>query len=233
MDKRLIYPLLAVIAAGGIVFGVAGLGEWARSDLDRRDYFRLAIDEVECPTPPGMTREVFLAEVQFVGSLAAKMRKIDPGVGAELKTAFARHPWVESVQSVNLVDRPSVSVTFRRPTLVIGARVLDRNGVLLPASASVAGLPVVRGPDPAVRVESGQRWSDPAVVATTQVVAWLYDQAPEIVWTQVELTREGLILTRSDGAKATWGGAASDPPPTEKLDRLTAWKGGTIDLRRR
>jgi hypothetical protein len=216
-----------------VLAGVVVVHKLTRDDLDRRGHYVIKMTELNVAAPPGMSREDFIAEVLYNRGLPAKFDRTDPAVSSKLQQAFAAHPWVEkaSVGDVT-VDRP-VELVFRTPTLVVGERVLDRLGVLLPLPTKKDGLPMFRGVVKEQATPSGQPHSDAKIVAVTKTVGWLQQQAPEIKLQAVELTADGLLLIRADTAKAIWGFSKNDEPtPEQKLVRLKAWKGETLDLRR-
>src|SRR5262249_41939787 len=81
--------LSAVIVAGWI-----WAGRWARDWLDRRGHFDIALADIQCPVPPGLTRAQFLSEVQYLGGLPDRISTVEPTILLRLADAFQRHPWV-------------------------------------------------------------------------------------------------------------------------------------------
>ena len=126
-----------------------------------------------------------------------------------------------------------VELVFRTPTIVVGDRVLDRLGVLLPLPTKKDGLPTFRGDVKESPTPSGQPHGEAKFVAVAKTLGWLQQQAPELKWQAVELGDDGLVLLRADGAKAIWGFSNKDEQPSgQKLARLKAWKGEALDLRK-
>src|SRR5205814_7471290 len=141
---------------------------WARARLNQRDYYTVALADLRCAVPPGRTPAEFLAEVQYLGTLPDKVNILEPQLALRLAAAFKLHPWVEDVEGVALrggvpaerVAGPRVRLRLRTPALAAAGRVLDANGVLLPAGASAAGLPELRGAVPPPAGPAGAPWGD-------------------------------------------------------------------------
>ena len=138
MRRLLLRAVVALLTSGGLLFGLLGLGRWARDRLSQRDHYTVAFTDLRCQVPPGMTPADFLAEVQYLGGLPDRVTVLEPRLAARLAAAFALHPWVERVEGVALrgPDGPRVRLRLRTPALAAAGRVLDANGVLLPAGAS-------------------------------------------------------------------------------------------------
>jgi hypothetical protein len=214
-------PAVVALAAGiGVLVGIAVLNKLARDDLDRRGYYDVVIGDLRVPAPPGLTREQFLDEVCYESRLPPRLNRTDPGAAERLRAAFAKHPWVEAAAVGDLASPHPVTLTFRRPTLAAGERVLDRTGTPMPLRTSADGLPVYSGPPEAAG-------------AVAKTMGWLAEKAPELKWQAAEVTPDGLVFVRPDGARAVWGLSKPDePPPDAKLGRLKEWNAGAIDLRK-
>src|SRR5205823_9166394 len=97
----------------------------------------------------------------------------------QLAAAFARHPWVETVDKVEIGPgrRIGVRLTFRTPVLAVvhGDRVVravDRGGILLPRGADTLLLPhLTTSTDPA---GPGRSWGDAKVESAAAVAALLH-----------------------------------------------------------
>lgn len=215
-------PWAVLVTAGAglaVLAGVIAFGKLTRDDLDRRGYYTLVIADLAVPSPPGLSRQQFLDEVCYESRLPARLDRTDPSAGPRLQAAFAAHPWVESATVGDLAGQQPLRLVFRRPTLAAGDRAVDRLGVILPLGTAIEGLPKYNG-------APEQR----AAVAKT--VAWLHEQAPELKWRTASMSPDGLLLERSDGAKAIWGfSMPAEPTADAKLVRLKAWTAGPIDLR--
>ncbi len=168
MAKPLVRLLLPLAAAGLLVFGVGALGRLAREALRRDDRYTLPFASIECSPPPGMDREKFLSEVQFLAGMPDRLALLDDEAAAQLRVAFRRHPWVETVEEVKLTrERVLVRLRYRKPVLAVmwngRKRVVDRQGVLLPDSATTEGLPVFSDARKGPAGPAGSPWDDPAV----------------------------------------------------------------------
>jgi hypothetical protein len=112
---RLTQVILGLAAAALAVGGVVAVGNIARDALGPHDRYLLPFDGIECPTPPGQDRAVFLGEVQYTGRFADRVNVLDPTLPDQLRAAFARHPRVESVGRITVVPprRVTVELAFR------------------------------------------------------------------------------------------------------------------------
>src|SRR5262245_22779409 len=91
--------LIAVVTASALVIGLSWAGGRARDWLAGRGHYTVALADLSCPVPPGMERTVFLAEVQYLGTLPEQLSTLDPALTLRLAAAFALHPWVERVMT--------------------------------------------------------------------------------------------------------------------------------------
>ncbi len=228
----------ALLLGGALVLGGLGLDE-----LRARGHYAVAFAEIECGPPPGLTREEFLAEVQYLGRLPDRLDLFAPGLDESVAAAFAAHPWVEEVKRV---ERPGptrlrVELAYRQAVLGVAwrgqRRAVDRGGVLLPVAADQAGLPVLEGVKAPPHGRPGEAWGDPAVLAAARTAAVMLPHLEEagLAGCAVEVGPEGVVL-RGGGRVVLWGRppgeeAAGEPAAEEKVQRLGE-KGAEVDLRR-
>lgn len=199
--------MLAVVltlgVAAALLFGLSRLGDEARRNIGPRDRYAVRFADVRCDAPPGMSRETFLAEVRYNADAAPTFQSIAPDLAPTLTAAFAAHPWVESVDGVTVEPPAAVSValTFRTPVLAVAfggaTRAVDAKGVLLPASAPTADLPLLLT-SVAAPGKPGQPWPD-AVVASAAPVAEAYKPKT------IERTEQGWELVQPNGQKLMVG----------------------------
>jgi hypothetical protein len=163
-------PIIAVLVAAALVFGLVWLGQFGRNWLNQRQHYTVKFTELRCVSPPGMDRATFLGQVQYYGSLPDQINLLDAGLVNRLQAAFQLHEWVERVEGVSLrgPDGPTVRLVIRTPALAVAGRVVDRHGVLLPAGTSVEGLPVYPDPAPPPTGPAGTPWGDPKVEAAAR-----------------------------------------------------------------
>jgi hypothetical protein len=163
-------PIIAVLAAAAVVFGLVWLGQFGRAWLEQRRHYSVKFADLHCDSPPGMDRTRFLAEVQYCGSFPDQINLLDPSLVNRVQAAFMLHPWVERVDSVNLrgPDGPTVALVIRKPVLVVAGRVVDRFGVLLPTGTPTDGLPTYPGEPPPPKGRDGLPWGDPDVEAAAR-----------------------------------------------------------------
>ncbi len=171
MRTRTSQVLVPIGAAALVVLALIALGRAARQELRQHERYTVLFANVDCPSPPGMAHDEFLAEVQYLAQLPDHLPAIDEETPVRLASAFAQHPWVEKVEEVRIVkpDRARVRLVFRTPVLAVpqpnGLRVVDAHGILLPASAPTEGLRVFSGKAEPPAGLAGTPWGDPAVTA--------------------------------------------------------------------
>ena len=152
--------VVPVVAVGGVVLGVIVLGGLARDHLAEKGLVEFAA--IECTSPPNMSREEFLGEVQFMAGLPDRLEVSDE-LPIKLLRAFALHPWVEEVKQIERLPehRARVRLIFRTPVLAVEQngkkRAVDRKGIRLPDAAPTEGLPVFHTDQPPTTPE-GTPW---------------------------------------------------------------------------
>ncbi|MBI1916802.1 MAG: hypothetical protein HYS12_19010 [Planctomycetes bacterium] len=230
MRAWLVQTVAPLALAAFVVAGVVVLGGAAANDLRQHERYSLAFEEVRCESPPGVCREEFLREVQYEAELPDHLDRFD-ALAPRLRAAFLRHPWVESVERIEVSPTGSVRVwlTHRTPVLSIPgpgpARVLDHDGVLLPRAADSAGLPVFRGKVAGAAGPTGTPWGDPAVVAAARTAGFLRPQGERLGLEAFEVVRGEVVLWTSSGSRILWGNApgregAGEATAVLKRDRL-------------
>jgi hypothetical protein len=222
--------LVSLVGAGLLLLGLIALGKVARDQLRQHDRYTVTLNDIDCPAPPGLSRHEFLAEVNYLTPLPARLPALDDDTPRRLADAFARHPWVEGVEKVEVVppDRARIRLVFRTPTLAVaqpsGPRVVDDRGILLPSAAPADGLPVMEGDIPPPAGLAGAAWGDPAVTAAAAVAGYLRPHARRLGLTGCGV-RDGVVSLTCGRGRAVWGRApgseaAGEPRADEKLRRL-------------
>ncbi len=204
---RIAPPLVRILVTLGFVaatlFGLSRLGDEARRGIGPRDRYSVPFTAIQCDAPPGMTRETFLTEVRYATRAGLTLQTLDPTLKSKLTAVFAAHPWVQSVDAVDLTppDRVSVKLTFRTPVLAIfdgdTKRAVDAKGILLATTAPTAGLSEllspVKPPGPV-----GRAWPDVDVVRAASIAA---EYRPKTI----ERMEHGWQLIQPDGKRLLVG----------------------------
>jgi hypothetical protein len=168
-----LHALVPLLAAAGLLLGIALIGRFLRDKLRDQDRYSLPFAEIDCEPPPGMGRAEFLEEVQFRGNQPERLRLLDEDLTERLAAAFALHGWVEKVGVVKVMPRGiHVELVYRTPVLAVRyggkLRAVDGLGVLLPKSANTNGLPIYSGNPPAPINGEGHPWGDAGVEAAAR-----------------------------------------------------------------
>ena len=188
----------------------------------------------------------FLEEVQFFAGLPDSVCVLDDGLPARLSAAFAKHPWVEQVQAVEIVGGRRVRVRLAYRTAVLRVVkgdekwAVDANGVRLPAAAADDALPLLLGV-PAPAGQEGQPWGDDRVSGAARTAGLLSAYQNRLTLLTVDFGPDGLTL-HGDRWRAVWGAAPGSEPlgetaADEKVRRLLDFVGqhgdaaGELDLR--
>jgi len=172
------FPLfLTAVSVSGVMF-------WPEivqrlPDLHRRPEYQLPWSELSV-TPPGRwVPPGLVGQVLQLSGLPDPLPVLDEDLAEQLAEAFARHPWVASVQSV-MKSSPHtlrLELTYRDPVLMVrtkrGYYPVDRDGVLLPPSdfalADTERFPVVEGVRSVPAGPAGTLWGDQAVLGAARL----------------------------------------------------------------
>lgn len=195
--------LMAIGLVAAVVAGVSWVGDQAGARVADRDRYQTPVADIRVEPPPGTDRVAFLSEVRHLGRLPATVSAVDPQTPATLAAAFARHPWVERVESISVAADRSITAKLihRLPTLAVRVtldldlRVVDRTGVLLPPGTPSTGLPELRPPVPASTAKPGERWADDTVTRA----AALADEHRARKLTRIEKSPTGWRLLPESG----------------------------------
>jgi hypothetical protein len=230
--RRWLVQLVAVGAGVGVVLlGLAALHRMTRDRLGDLDRSTAAFSDIDCPAPPNQDRADFLAEVQYLADMPARLRLLDEDLPSGLAAAFARHPWVEEVERVEIRPPRSVRVQprYRIPVLAVRAdegghvRAVDSRGVVLPSRAPLDGLPTLTA---ATRLgAAGKPWGDPLVEGAARTAALLREDQARLRLTVFENGPKGLTLKTAAGTRVLWGQppgaeAAGEAAAAAKVERL-------------
>jgi hypothetical protein len=225
--------LRAIMLTAGAVVGLAGwvvLGRQAAHKLPNSDRSSLAFADIDCASPLPLTRGEFLGEVQYLSNLPDRLSLSDDDLASRIAAAFAMHPMVESVKSVEVLARHGrVALRFRTPVLAVpyqeSLRVVDCTGVLLPISASAAGLPRLSGSAiPPPGGAAGTLWGDSRVASAARIAAYLHSHRDRLSIETISVEDGEMILFAGDKS-FRWGSppgeeANGEPEAATKLVRL-------------
>jgi hypothetical protein len=229
--KWLFASLVPVAVISVLVVGVRHIDRWARAGLRSHERYRFPFADIDCAPPPLLSRTDFLAEVQNLAGLPDQVSLLTEELPETLQLAFARHPWVESVQRVEVLPGRQVRVrlAYRTPVLAVGRtgrkRAVDGHGVVLPSPAVGEDLPVYCSPVPVPAGSAGSAWADESLQAAARTMAFLRSQPQAPHFALVESAVSGLVLTTTQGSRVLWGRAVDDSPGGQesarrKYDRL-------------
>jgi cell division protein FtsQ len=217
---------LAPLAAGLLLLAAAIVLGWlALQALQGQERYQIAFDDIDCAPPPGVTREDFLDDVRYYAKLPDKACVLDDGLPARLSAAFAKHPWVERVEGVEVAGPRQVRVRLVYRTAVLRVQapdpadkwVVDANGIRLPSEAADEKLPLLVG-DVRPPGQQGRPWGDDRVLAAARTAALLGPHQDRLRLNIIEISTDGLVL-RGEGRLVKWGAAAGEAEEA-KLQRL-------------
>jgi hypothetical protein len=239
--KWLFFSLAPVVVIVVVLLGVQTLGRWTRSGLRSSEQYQLLFADIDCQPPPALNRADFLNQVQFAADLPEHLALLADEWPGVLQRAFSRHPWVESVQRIEVLPNRQVRVQLvhRTPVLAVlqmgEKRAIDSHGVLLPKAAVGEDLPVYCSPvsPPLARVQPGAVWGDATLESAARTIAYLAGQPQAPRFALVESAVSGLVLTTPAGSRVLWGRPAGRRQTADqrKRDRLLEYcrKYGDLD----
>lgn len=189
---------LTVAIGIGLLTTLVWIGQKAGSSVSDKERYRVPVASIDCDVPPGSDRAVFLAEVRSLANLPETISAVSPDTPPTLAAAFAKHPWVASVQRVNVKpDRTiRVELQFRTPVLaarIVGEpilRMLDKTGILLPLSPVPDLLPVLLGE---------YFKTDPNLKRAAEITDMLKDRKPR----RIEKMKDGWRIVTESGQAFT------------------------------
>jgi hypothetical protein len=173
-----------------------------------------------------LKREAFLKEVQYQADAPDAFSRLDRQAPTRLREWFLKHPWVESVDRVEV--RPGeveVKLTFREPVLAVRGperlHAVSRDGLLLPRAAQTDGLPVLRG-EVSRPAGTGKPWGSPAVTAAARTASLLRSGQARLDVASMEFVQGELVLWTRSGCRVVWGrptGEEKEHEPAADLKR--------------
>lgn len=161
----------AVVAAAVVGGGVA----WNRfgQQVREQDGYTLTVQDVRLIGQADWIKGNIAAEALRDASLDGKLPLDDPELARRLARAFDVHPWVRSVDRVEVSHPPQalVEIRCREPVAMVrvtgGLLPVDGEGVVLPSGdftpEEAAVYPVLSGIDSLPQGPAGAAWGDPAI----------------------------------------------------------------------
>jgi len=230
--KWLLPVLLPLIGVLLLLAGLFHLGWLARTQLQGDPRYQTAFADIQCQPPPGLARADFLNEVQFLAQWPDQVSLLDPRLVPRLVETFLRHPWVRSVQRVEVLPTRQVRIllVYRTPVLAVRqgsqVRVVDGSGILLPTTAATPDLPLYQAAAPLPQGPPGTLWGDSGLAATAHTLEYVQAAIGGLRLVAATTTSHGdVVLTAASGLLIFWGrppGAeeASEPTAQSKCQRL-------------
>ena len=243
----------AALAVLGML-AVGGKFAWDNfaTSIRTQPRYLVTADTIEIPPPPEWIRRDIKRDVLQDVGLNGTLSILDDRaqLHERLNQAFRFHPWVRSVERIELQPpaKVRVALTYRKPIAAVEIAtpeqtlllVLDANLVRLPemdlTEAEKLYLPRIHGITNRPLV--GETWNDARVSGAVQLVAALGN-----AWTRLhlvdvnpsespEVTKQSRFyvydLVATGGTRIVWGAAPGQEPPgemafPEKLKQLTAF----------
>jgi hypothetical protein len=244
--------LLALSAAGAACWASFEAAQALASAVRHDRRFELPLNRIQIDPVPAWIKADLLEEVRALGALPAVLDTSDPQLASQLYHAFAMHPWISSVRSVQVRGRASVrlDVEYRKPVALVrtaaGLQPIDANGVLLPLAsfAEPESYLVVEGVAGEPSGPAGTKWAEPAVQAAAAVAAAICPHHQRLGLLCLDMTRFEPTLTGSSriylltlrGNLVRWGRPPNTDHPAEvpaadKLERLLQYAAryGSLD----
>jgi hypothetical protein len=243
----------ATIAVLGML-AVAGKYSWNTfaTSIRTQPRYLVTADSIEIPQPPAWIRRDIKREVLQDAGLTGTLSILDDRaqLHERLHQAFRFHPWVRSVERIELKPPATVEVAlaYRKPIAAVESAsqeqtqllVLDGDLVRLPemdlTEAEKRYLPRIHGITNRPLV--GETWSDERVTGAVQLITALGDAWTRLYLVDVipsespEVTKQNRFyvydLVTTGGTRIVWGAAPGQEPPgetpfAEKLKQLKSF----------
>ncbi len=236
--------LLAIVAA------VAVVGPRLADrlpDLSGRAEYRLRAENIHLTQRPHWVPHDLVAEVAKLEQWDEKpISLLEESCCQDIAAAFARHPWVKTVERVRLRPgaRVEMEIAFRRPVAMVEAGQgkyypVDADAVLLPPAdfsrADIKRYPLIENPSTLPQGPAGSYWGDLMVLGAARLAEHLLQahdgktthwehlnlasiQLPRRTTAELDIKAIQYRLVTKDGSWILWGRA----PGTDHPGELTA-----------
>jgi hypothetical protein len=241
LRRQLLRPATLAWAALTAVL-CAGLAQLTSflPDLSRRPEYRVPVDQVRITQPPHWVPHDLVEQVVAHANLPREVSVLDPFVAKEIAEAFALHPWIERVVSVQKAFPAAIDVAleYRRPVAMValrhGTHPIDRLGILLPgqdfAASAARAYPLVTGVRSTPQGPPGTEWGDPIVADAAAIADLLGPHWKKLAFLRIECPAtaarddswdDGVYqIVAKGGSKIIWGQPPGSNHPAE-LDAET------------
>lgn len=220
-------------------------------DLAELEEFQFEMEQIEVTEPQGWVPAHLVEDILVRSELPQQVSLLKPGLCRDVALAFSGNPWVRSVESVRLTQKPALRarLEYRQPVALVesnkGWLPIDIDGVLLPASDftvdDIDRLPHITNVQSTPAGDVGDPWGGLLVASAAKIAAALTPEHDmEIYWNRFELTaivvptiEEGVAteaelifeLSTTGGSRIIWG----KPPGSDDLEPTVEQKIGRME----
>ncbi len=169
------------------------------TELNQVESFRIDWASIEVSELPDWVPPTLREQVAAAAGIEGDLSILDDGLAVKIAEAYAAHPWVKSVNRVQVgpLTRVRIDVTFRRPCALVrttaGLYPIDETGVVLPpadfAVTDEQRFPIIEHRHSLPQGPAGTHWGDLAVLAAARLADFLAPAGDlSLVWAPLQLT---------------------------------------------
>ncbi len=220
-------------------------------NLSELEEYKFEMEQIEITEPQGWVPAHLVEDILVRSDLPQRVSLLKPELCRDVAKAFSGNPWVRSVESVRLTQKPALRahLEYRQPVALVesakGLLPVDIEGVLLPASDfsvdDIDRLPHIKNVQSTPAGKAGEPWGGMLVTSAAKIAAALTpEHNMEKYWNRFELTaivvptiREGAAteeelifeLSTTGGSRIIWG----KPPGADDLEPTVEQKIGRME----
>ncbi len=166
---QMVFTFAFLVALG---YGVVLLGQYSREKVSERSRYQLPFSALDFELPKHLDRATFLNEIFPPGGISEPFPAYDDDALANIRNAFAQHPWVEAVDGGELTPdrRYKLALRFRTPIMVVTVRgkpntlrMVDARAVLFPEGPVWEQLCLLVGTYAPPATPPGTVWADATI----------------------------------------------------------------------
>ena len=166
------------MAAGLLLLAAVIVVGWLASQALRgQERYQIAFGDIDCTPPPHLSRDFPGGGAVLRPDLPDAVCVLDDGLPARLSAAFAKHPWVEQVESVEIVapNRVRVRLIYRTAVLRVQGEMgrSMRTACVCRRRRVDESRPALHGDVPPPAGQEGQPWGDERVQGAARTAALL------------------------------------------------------------